>query len=190
MSSKTGIPMFMCVDQEGGLVNRVSFGITSSGNMGLAATGDTELTFESADMIGEEIRSLGFNVDFAPVSDVNNNPANPIIGTRSFSDDPETVSPHVTAFIKGLKTKADGSFNARSKVLSDGEFENLKNLASREFEKCSNNVSNAKFDISPIRKEEDNFVTACKYCNFKDICFRTNDDIRNIKKSLGGENNG
>ena len=103
MSSKTGIPMFMCVDQEGGLVNRVSFGITSSGNMGLAATGDTELTFESADMIGEEIRSLGFNVDFAPVSDVNNNPANPIIGTRSFSDDPETVSQHVTAFIKGLK---------------------------------------------------------------------------------------
>ncbi len=95
-----------------------------------------------------------------------------------------------SAFIKGLKTKTDGSFNARAKVLSDSEFESLKNLANREFEKCCNNVSNAKFDISPIRKEEDSFITACKYCNFKDICFRTNDDIKNIKKSLGGENNG
>lgn len=103
MSSKQGIPMLMCVDQEGGLVNRVSFGITSSGNMNLAATGDTECTYESALMIGEEIKSLGFNVDFAPVSDVNNNPANPIIGARSFSDDPEIVSKNVIAFIQGLK---------------------------------------------------------------------------------------
>ncbi len=102
MKSKNGIPMFVCVDQEGGLVNRVSFGTTSSGNMGLAATSDVSLTEESADMLGEEIAALGFNMDFAPVSDVNNNPNNPIIGTRSFSDDPEMVSEHVTAFIRGL----------------------------------------------------------------------------------------
>lgn len=102
MSSANGIPMFVCVDQEGGLVNRVSFGTVSSGNMGLAATGDTALTEESADMLGQEIAALGFNMDFAPVSDVNNNPNNPVIGTRSFSDDPEMVAEHVKAFIKGL----------------------------------------------------------------------------------------
>ena len=102
MKSKNGIPMFVCVDQEGGLVNRVSFGTTSSGSMGLAATGDVSLTEESADMLGQEIAALGFNMDFAPVSDVNNNPNNPIIGTRSFSDDPEMVSEYVTAFIRGL----------------------------------------------------------------------------------------
>ena len=103
LSSDQAIPMFMCVDQEGGLVNRVSFGTTSSGSMGLAATGDTALTEESADMLGQEIKALGFNMDFAPVSDVNNNPANPIIGTRSFSDDPGTAGEHVQAFVRGLE---------------------------------------------------------------------------------------
>ncbi|MBQ6539911.1 MAG: hypothetical protein IJL71_02680, partial [Oscillospiraceae bacterium] len=104
MQSALGIPMFVCVDQEGGMVNRVSFGTTLSGNMALAATGEISLAEESARMLGEEIRAIGFNMDFAPVSDVNSNPANPIIGVRSFSDDPEMTSKYVTAFIKGLNT--------------------------------------------------------------------------------------
>ena len=102
MKSAHGIPMFVCVDQEGGMVNRVSFGTTGSGNMALAATGDTSLTEESAKMMGDEIRALGFNMDFAPVSDVNSNPANPVIGVRSFSDDPKLTAEHVTAFIRGM----------------------------------------------------------------------------------------
>ncbi len=97
------IPMFICVDQEGGMVNRVSYGLTGCGNMALAATGEAALTEEMAKMLGDEIFALGFNLDFAPVSDVNSNPANPIIGVRSFSDDPNVVAKHVTAFIRGLK---------------------------------------------------------------------------------------
>ncbi len=103
MGSRQGIPMFVCVDQEGGMVNRVSFGMTSSGNMALAAAGDPALSEESARMLGDEIRALGFNMDFAPVSDVNSNPANPVIGVRSFSDDPEMTAAYVTSFIRGLK---------------------------------------------------------------------------------------
>ena len=102
MKSARGIPMFICVDQEGGMVNRVSFGTTGSGNMALAAAGDTALTEETAKMMGDEIKALGFNMDFAPDSDVNSNPANPIIGVRSFSDDPNLVAEHVKAFIKGM----------------------------------------------------------------------------------------
>ena len=102
MKSTHGIPMFICVDQEGGMVNRVSFGTTGSGNMALAAAGDTSLTEETAKMMGDEIKALGFNMDFAPDSDVNSNPANPIIGVRSFSDDPNLVAEHVKAFIKGM----------------------------------------------------------------------------------------
>ena len=102
MKSAKGIPMFICVDQEGGMVNRVSFGTTGSGNMALAAAGDTSLTEETAKMMGDEIRALGFNMDFAPDSDVNSNPANPVIGVRSFSDDPNLVAEHVKAFIKGM----------------------------------------------------------------------------------------
>lgn len=66
MKSDNGIPMFLCVDQEGGLVNRVSFGTTCSGNMALAAAGDLSMTEESAKIMGDEISSLGFNMDFAP----------------------------------------------------------------------------------------------------------------------------
>ena len=102
MASEKGIPLLVCLDQEGGLVNRVSFGVTGSGSMALAATGDTKLTEECANMLGQEIAALGFNMDFAPVSDVNNNPNNPVIGIRAFSDDPEIVSQHVQAFLKGL----------------------------------------------------------------------------------------
>lgn len=102
MKSAKGIPMFICVDQEGGMVNRVSFGTTGSGNMALAAAGDTSLTEETAKMMGDEIKALGFNMDFAPDCDVNSNPANPIIGVRSFSDDPNLAAEHVKAFIKGM----------------------------------------------------------------------------------------
>ena len=103
LASGPAIPLLICVDQEGGLVNRVSFGVTGSGNMALAAAGDPALTEECADMLGQEIAALGFNMDFAPVSDVNNNPNNPVIGIRSFSDDPDLVASHVTAFLKGLE---------------------------------------------------------------------------------------
>lgn len=102
MDSAPGIPMLVCVDQEGGRINRVSLGAVCSGNMSLAASGDTALTEESADILGQEIKALGFNMDFAPVSDVNSNPNNPIIGVRSFSDDPEMVAEHVRAFLRGL----------------------------------------------------------------------------------------
>ena len=103
MDSEPGIPMLICVDQEGGLVTRVSFGVTGAGNMALAAAGGPELTEECADLLGQEIAALGFNMDFAPVSDVNNNPGNPIIGTRSFSDDPEVAAEYVPAFLRGLE---------------------------------------------------------------------------------------
>ncbi len=103
MQSENGVPMFICTDQEGGAVSRVGFGTIGPGNMALAAAGDTALTEECADILGQEIASLGFNMDFAPVSDVNSNPNNPVIGVRSFSDDPQLVSEHIKAFIRGLR---------------------------------------------------------------------------------------
>lgn len=102
--SEPRIPLLVCVDQEGGYITRLSFGTTGAGNMCLAATGDPKLTEEQAGIFGREIRALGFNMDLAPVSDVNNNPANPVIGVRSFSDDPALTAAHVTAFLEGLRS--------------------------------------------------------------------------------------
>ncbi|MBQ6583151.1 MAG: glycoside hydrolase family 3 protein [Mogibacterium sp.] len=101
--SAAGIPMFVSLDQEGGLVTRVTFGTVGPGNMALGAAGDPALTEECADILGQEVKALGFNMNFAPVADVNSNPNNPVIGTRSFSDDPEVVAEHVAAFVRGMK---------------------------------------------------------------------------------------
>ncbi len=101
-NSKHKIPLFMCVDQEGGRVTRLGTGTSMPGNMALGAINDYDTTKEYAGVIGKELNALGFNVDFAPVLDVNNNPANPIIGVRSFSSDPQRVSKMGEAFIEGL----------------------------------------------------------------------------------------
>ena len=100
----TKIPYLMCVDGEGGAVTRLTMGTRMNGNMAIAATGDAarENALATGQVIGEEVAVAGFNVDFAPDIDVNSNPANPVIGTRSFSDDPETVSALGAAFTEGL----------------------------------------------------------------------------------------
>ncbi len=97
-----GIPLLFSVDQEGGSVTRLGFGTSGPGNMALAATGDPENAERMARIYGEELRLLGIHADYAPVMDVNNNPNNPVIGVRSFSDDPETVSEYGRAYIRGL----------------------------------------------------------------------------------------
>ena len=97
-----GLPLMLFTDQEGGNVNRIGFSTVGVGGMALAATGDPENARKMAAVHGEEIGLLGVRADFAPVADVNSNPANPVIGIRSFSDDPETVSKYACAFLSGL----------------------------------------------------------------------------------------
>ena len=78
-------------------------GTRTPGNMALSATGDTTLVKENAQLIGEELSLLGINTNFAPVVDINNNPANPVIGVRSFGDTPSLVSKNAVAYVEGLK---------------------------------------------------------------------------------------
>ena len=97
-----GVPLLMLADQEGGNVNRVRYGTVGVSNMALGATGDPGAVREMAAIHGGEIGLLGLHADFAPVVDVNSNPANPVIGIRSFSDDPRTVAQMGCAFVAGL----------------------------------------------------------------------------------------
>ena len=97
-----GLPMLTAIDQEGGVVSRLGFGTSGAGNMTITATGDPENARAMARVYGEELALLGIDTDFAPVVDVNDNPANPVIGVRAFADDAGIVSEYGCAFMDGL----------------------------------------------------------------------------------------
>lgn len=98
-------PPLVALDQEGGTVSRLAqIGTTTPSAMALGAVRDPSATESMYRLIGEELDALGFTVDLAPVADVNNNPDNPVIGLRSFGDDPHAVSLNVRAAIRGLRS--------------------------------------------------------------------------------------
>lgn len=91
-------------DEEGGIVSRLgAYG--GSRHVGAAALGvvdDLAVTRQVAAGIGADLREVGIDLDLAPVIDVNSNPANPVIGVRSFGADPARVARHATAYAQGL----------------------------------------------------------------------------------------
>ena len=93
------------IDEEGGDVTRLEGDRGSSypGAGALGAVDDVALTERVSAAIGADLRAVGVNLDFAPVADVNVNPANPVIGIRSFGSDPELVARHVAASVLGLQ---------------------------------------------------------------------------------------
>ncbi len=96
------IPPFIAVDQEGGNVVRVADGnLVLPGNMVLGAARDPQLAYEAGLAQGEDLRRLGFNMNLAPVLDVNSNPQNPVIGLRAFGDDVALVSSLGASFVRG-----------------------------------------------------------------------------------------
>ncbi len=96
--------LMMTIDQEGGIVTRLQSGTDFPGNMALGATRSEEIAFDVGQAIGHEIGSLGINTNFAPVMDVNNNPDNPVIGVRSFGEDPDLVADLGIAYTEGLQS--------------------------------------------------------------------------------------
>jgi beta-N-acetylhexosaminidase len=100
----TGIPLIISIDQEGGMVTRIKNGGTFfPGAMTLSASDNIENSYLAGKHMGRELSALGINMNLAPVLDVNNNPHNPVIGVRSYSDDKHRVSEYGSEFIKGLQ---------------------------------------------------------------------------------------
>ncbi|WP_175615210.1 glycoside hydrolase family 3 protein [Piscibacillus halophilus] len=96
--------LLMTIDQEGGIVTRLQSGTDMPGNMALGATRSQDISYRVGQAIGEELNSLGINTNFAPVMDVNNNPDNPVIGVRSFGEDPDLVADMGISYTKGLQS--------------------------------------------------------------------------------------
>ena len=110
LQDNSKIPLFISVDEEGGQVSRLSgkpdTGIDHIPPMGtIGENGDPKEAFELGQTLGSGLNSLGFNLNFAPVADINTNPYNPVIGDRSFGSTPEIVSSMVSEEVKGMQSK-------------------------------------------------------------------------------------
>lgn len=101
----TDIPLFICIDQEGGMVARIDWDDITliPGNMAIGATRSAEDAYEAARICGEELLHMGINMNFAPSVDVNNNALNPVIGVRSYGERPDLVAELGAAQIRGLQ---------------------------------------------------------------------------------------
>ena len=100
---ETGHSAFIAIDQEGGIVTRLKAdAVNIPGAMALGATGDPENAYVMGKLIGQELRSLGPNFNFAPSVDVNCNRKNPVIGVRSYGDDPVSVGRFGARAIQGF----------------------------------------------------------------------------------------
>ena len=98
-------PLMVSIDAEWGLGMRVNKTLSYPYQMTLGAIGDDNLLYEMGQQVAEQCQRMGVHVNFAPVADVNSNAANPIIGMRSFGENPQKVGEKATAYALGMQSK-------------------------------------------------------------------------------------
>lgn len=101
--SLSRIPLLIGIDGEWGLGMRLDSAMDFPKQMALGAIRDNGLVYRMGEEIGRQCHRLGIHINFAPVSDINSNPANPVIGIRSFGETKENVAIKASAYMKGLQ---------------------------------------------------------------------------------------
>ena len=96
-------PLFIALDGEWGLSMRLTNTTRFPKNMMLGAISDNKLIEQYGEEVGRQCREMGIHINFAPVADVNSNIKNPVIGNRSFGENPEDVTSKVVAYSRGLE---------------------------------------------------------------------------------------
>lgn len=97
------VPLLIGIDGEWGLGMRLDSAMGFPKQMSLGAIRDNELIYRMGAEIGRQCQRLGIHINFAPVSDINSNPANPVIGIRSFGESKENVALKASAYMRGLQ---------------------------------------------------------------------------------------
>ena len=103
LQNVAAIPLLNTGDFEAGLGFRIAGATVFPRQMAVAAAGDEQLAFEAARITAIESRAIGVHVNFSPIADVNNNPRNPVINTRSFGEVPDAVGRLAAAYIRGYR---------------------------------------------------------------------------------------
>ncbi len=97
------IPLLIAIDAEWGAAMRADSLLRFPYQMTMGAIDDNRLIYKTGKLIGWQLREMGINVNFAPVADINNNPENPVIGVRSFGENPANVASKSYAYMQGLR---------------------------------------------------------------------------------------
>ena len=167
----TGIMPFISIDQEGGMVTRIMDGATfCPGNMTISASDDKKNAYNIGRIMGLELTKLGVNLNLAPSLDVNNNPNNPVIGIRSYSDDPKRVSEFGNQFIKGLQEEKIFATAKHFPGHGDTNVDSHLGLATLNFDR--NRLDN--IELVPFKSAIKNGVKAIMSAH---IIFKAIDDV-------------
>lgn len=102
IQEESKIPMFISIDQEGGIVQRITEGVTFFPGA-MAFTSAKESPYKVCKSVAIDLKEMGFNMNFAPCADCNSNPLNPVINSRSFSDNPNECALYVKESFKGFQ---------------------------------------------------------------------------------------
>lgn len=105
-NSANPLPLFFAIDEEGGQVSRLSGifpSLPSAGTIGSLNKGD--VSYEFGKLLGQRLKTIGFNMDFAPVLDINANPKNPVIGNRAFGSTKEVVVDNGIKVMEGINSE-------------------------------------------------------------------------------------
>ncbi len=99
------LPLFLALDEEGGQVSRLSGFFPRLPNASkIGSINEEDISYQFGKLLGERLKELGFNMDFAPVLDINSNPNNPVIGNRAFGSTKEVVIDNGIKVMKGIKS--------------------------------------------------------------------------------------
>jgi beta-N-acetylhexosaminidase len=105
-SSVSTIPLFLGIDEEGGRVTRMPSEFTNlPTNKAIGQVNNSSFSYKIGEILGQELKAFGLNIDFAPVLDINSNPKNPIIGDRSFGTNSTVVSKLGIQTMKGIQAQ-------------------------------------------------------------------------------------
>jgi beta-N-acetylhexosaminidase len=121
-------PPLLAIDHEGGLVVRFFREVTiMPGNMALGAVGSSELAYQQGALTAQEIKSIGFDINLAPVVDVATNPDNPGITIRSLGGDPHKVAALAVSLVQGIQSRGVGAvvkhFPGKGEASKDAHFD-------------------------------------------------------------------
>ena len=170
-------PLMVSIDAEWGLAMRVKNTLAYPYQMTLGAISDDHLIYEMGQQVAEQCKRMGIHVNFAPVVDVNSNAANPVIGMRSFGENPEKVGNKGVAYASGMQSK--GLITSMKHFPGHGNTASDSHLTLPTVNRSLDEVR--EIELAPFRKMIENNVNGAMVGH---LYFPAIEKVKNTSSSL------